>query len=187
VQPVISKSQARAAWKARLATGQQWPSERVCERIARDECFRKARYVALYAPRLGEVDLLSLWGKTPQVFLFPKVISSTEMAFYSVNSLDELTPGYGGILEPPATKPVVDWSPEDVFLVPGVAFDCEGARVGSGAGYYDRFLARTPSAFYGVAWEAQVWKEALAQDAFDVRMRAVFTEKRAIFRGQVLP
>ncbi len=109
------------------------------------------------------------------------------MEFFPVRSLEELRPGFGGILEPPLTNPVRDWGENDLFLVPGLAFDAFMARVGSGAGFYDRYLALLISRFYGVCWSSQLSKEPLDQDPNDVRMGAVITEKGAIFRGQVRP
>ena len=100
------------------------------------------------------------------------------MAFYTLESLERLAPGYAGILEPPpqGERQVGDWGKEDLILVPGFAFDMGGGRIGSGHGYYDRFLSRVETLKWGVCFSAQVLKEPLAQDPTDVRMDAVVTE-----------
>ena len=73
----------------------------------------------------------------------PKVMGS-EMVFIWLSSFDELAPqGAFGILEPIEDGPVAD-DETALMLMPGLAFDYEGHRVGYGGGYYDRFLAREP-------------------------------------------
>lgn len=100
------------------------------------------------------------------------------MTFYRVESLDELQAGYAGILEPPAdpARAVTGWKSTDLILVPGYLFDAHGGRIGSGHGYYDRFLAGVPARKWGVCFSHQISKERLAQEPTDVRMDAVCSE-----------
>lgn len=180
---LVSKSDARALWKQERARRADWPSDAVCERIASDPAFHAAKRVGLYAARPGEVDVFPLWRLRPQACVFPKVISPTSMAFHAVDSLSELKPGFAQILEPMGGKRVDQWEPGDWILVPGAAFDEKGARVGSGAGFYDRFLVGVSVRPVGVGWESQIAPTGLAQDPTDVRMWAVFTESRVLKIG----
>ncbi len=93
------------------------------------------------------------------------------------NPFDEelLTPApYGG------RQPLVDAvavSP-DVLLVPVLGFTAQGARLGQGAGHYDRYLAQHPAVVpIGVAWDSQLC-DALPQEAHDIPLRAIATPSR---------
>jgi 5-formyltetrahydrofolate cyclo-ligase len=65
----------------------------------------------------------------------------------------------------------------DLALVPGLAFDASGRRLGHGGGHFDRLLARTAGLRAGVAFEVQMVRR-VPVDAHDVNMDAVITDKR---------
>ena len=97
----------------------------------------------------GEI-LREALGKGKQVYV-PKVIQDTEiseMRFYRIGSMEELQEGYRGIREPSGTSQVYCYKEEDaertLLLMPGVAFDRFGCRIGYGKGFYDRFLEGKP-------------------------------------------
>jgi len=73
----------------------------------------------------------------------PKVYGE-EMRFIYITDMAQTAPGYAGIPEPIADGPVAD-DPEALVLMPGLAFDPEGHRIGYGGGFYDRFLAAEPN------------------------------------------
>ncbi|MDP1970684.1 MAG: 5-formyltetrahydrofolate cyclo-ligase, partial [Methylobacter sp.] len=106
-----------------------------------------------------------------------------KLGLWRLEDFAELVPGMWGILEPPKQR----WgelgkevAPEqlDCVMVPGVAFDRNGGRLGNGAGYYDRLLkrVRADAVLIGVCFEAQL-VEQVAMDAHDVAMDIVMTEK----------
>lgn len=68
----------------------------------------------------------------------------------------------------------------DFIIVPGIAFSMQGDRLGSGYGYYDRFLKRADTAYrLAVAWECQL-KDTLPAETHDIKMHAILTESRFI-------
>ena len=97
-----------------------------------------------------------------------------------VRSVEDLAPGYRGIREP-APKTPVDPADAGVVLVPGVAFDARGARLGYGGGFYDAFLAELDPATprIGLCFDLQVVDEVPSGTA-DERVQIVITERRVI-------
>ena len=121
----------------------------IVERLLALPDLRKAETVFAYMSLPGEVQLQDFLvrcrseGKRTAV---PKLVKgSREMHFYQVDSADCLREGAMHILEPdPERCPCLD-SEEDAFMVlPGLAFDASGGRVGYGGGYYDRYLEKHP-------------------------------------------
>lgn len=100
------------------------------------------------------------------------------LAIHRVDDLDRLRPGIWQIPEPdPATCPVVtDLSVLDLILVPGVAFDARGGRLGYGGGFYDKLLVDATRAFRLVgAYGFQV-VAAVPMEAHDQRVDRIVTE-----------
>lgn len=98
----------------------------------------------------------------------------------------DLQPGAWGILEPrPECVRPVDPGEIDLVIVPGVAFDSGGNRLGYGGGFYDRFLPRTrPGTLYiAPAFEVQVVDDVFP-GSHDVPVHGVFTEERVIRPGR---
>jgi len=96
-------------------------------------------------------------------------------------SFAALSFGRFGILEPPLGAPVLPLNQLDFVLVPGVAFDSSGKRLGRGKGFYDRLLAETNNACIkcGVALEEQ-FVAAIPAEAHDVAMNFILTPSRWI-------
>ncbi|HEU4699069.1 MAG TPA: 5-formyltetrahydrofolate cyclo-ligase [Gemmatimonadales bacterium] len=106
-----------------------------------------------------------------------------------LDSLDELTPARFGLLEPAPEVCLLEGrtcavEAVDLFVVPGVAFDRAGGRLGFGRGYYDRLLAgaRPDAVRVGLAFEAQL-VERVPTDPYDVPMDLVITEAAVHRRG----
>jgi 5-formyltetrahydrofolate cyclo-ligase len=74
-----------------------------------------------------------------------------------------------------------------VFLIPGVAFDVRGVRLGRGQGWYDRTLSSCSGAVrVGLAYELQV-VAAVPEEAWDMRMHALATEARLLWLAELAP
>lgn len=98
------------------------------------------------------------------------------MEAVAVASLDSLATGRLGLRIPDDGCPTVEPQLLDIILVPGVAFDLSGARLGMGAGYYDRYLMRVPGAVLaGIAWGFQIVQE-LPQERHDIPVKWLVTE-----------
>ena len=139
--------------------------------------------VAAFAATQTEVDLSHLYEsllRSNVRLFFPRVMGPGQMVFARVQSLDDLEPGAFGILEPRGEPAAVESI--DAFLVPGLAFDGHGVRLGFGGGYYDRALEAflEPSAdrplLIGVGYSWQVVDVELPVDEWDVRLSHVATE-----------
>jgi 5-formyltetrahydrofolate cyclo-ligase len=156
------------------------PGDAACALLLAHPIFQAARRVGVYGARTGEINLQALWRARPEACVFPKVLSKTQMEFRTLSSWQDLRPGYARILEPFGGESVADWSATDLILVPGYGFDTHGARVGSGGGYYDRFLATCPAKPWGIGWDEQIVSGKLAQESTDVRMRGLCTQSRIL-------
>ncbi len=161
-------------------------SRAVCEQIAQSRRFRGARHVALYAARIGEVDPVALTttdhGADAPAFYYPRV-EGEELVFRRGTAL-ELQPGRFGMPEPAADATALAGdAAAAIILVPGLAFDRRGARLGTGKGYYDRALPKHPSALrIGLALEAFV-VDRVPDDPWDVAMDAIATERQFLIVG----
>ncbi len=107
-------------------------------------------------------------------------VRGEEMEFVAIHSMEELVPGAMQILEPAAGT--VIRADEGLMLMPGLAFDLQGNRVGYGAGYYDRYLDRYDSGgLYKVAYafDFQILDRIQAEE-HDRRVDAIVTDSRII-------
>ena len=143
--------------------------------------YSRAQVLALYAPIHHEVDTSSLAAQAlsaGKTLLYPAVEGSG-LQFRQVHSLDELTPGRYGIPEPAGEA----WGPElsDLFVVPGVAFDQSGRRIGYGKGYYDKSLHRLEGSgrLVGFCYDLQLFEEIVGEP-HDVTMDIIVTESRVV-------
>ena len=94
-----------------------------------------------------------------------------------VTVLSQLAPGCQGILEPGAETPVVSPGEVDLILVPGMAFDPTGGRLGRGKGYYDRFLGNGKT--IGVCYQSALLPQ-VPMEAHDRRVDAIVTDQTII-------
>lgn len=144
--------------------------------------FRDAKRVLLYCSVKGEPDLSPLMhtliSKGREAVL-PKVRGS-ELELLSVDSPGSLVRGRFNIPEPISGKRV-DPSQLDLVIVPGVAFDRRGFRIGFGKGYYDRLLKKVKAPKVGVAYSFQVLNE-VPRDTWDEPVDIIVTEKSIIRR-----
>lgn len=120
-------------------------SRRLGELFFECELYRQAKTIYGYLPYNQEVRTVPMLQQALQDgkrVAVPKVYGE-EMKFIYMDDLSQVAQGYAGIPEPVADGPVAD-DPTALVLMPGLAFDREGRRIGYGGGFYDRFLASEP-------------------------------------------
>lgn len=156
--------------------------------LGAEEVIRAPR-VALYAAlpdELPTADLFHELRRAGKVCLLPRVESvelGRRLAFCAVERWEDLLPGSFGVREPPEGCGEFRPARGDVVIVPGVAFDAEGWRLGWGAGHYDRAFppgAADAPLLFGLGFEAQR-VESVPHDSRDRRMDAIVSE-RGIWR-----
>jgi 5-formyltetrahydrofolate cyclo-ligase len=151
--------------------------------LALDEYVR-AECVALYAPAHNETDTLLILAdafQTGKRVLYPAVCGH-QMVFRRVERVEALQEGTFGILEPCPTGVDHQADEADLIIVPGVAFDLSGHRIGYGKGFYDRFLhhpGRTAH-LVGLCHDFQLIDGVIPADIHDIPMEMVVTDTRII-------
>lgn len=123
---------------------------------------------------VGLTEVLACYATSKQLYL-PKVVGDS-LTLHAYSGPDDVRRGAYNILEP-ITPAMTTWSDIDVIVVPGVAFDSEGYRLGRGKGYYDRFLSevhkqRLSPYLIGVCFDFQ-YVVAVPYEAHDWRMHEV--------------
>lgn len=161
----------------------------LCRRLLEHQRVAAAETVLLYWSLPDEVcthalvEELAAMGKT---VLLPKVVSGTEMTLHRFTSVDDMVRGAYGILEPAGAAvdiaEVAEMAlPADgagkgrrvVAVVPGVAFDAAGHRLGRGKGYYDRLLGQLPGLYtIGLCYPFQMVHKVPAE-LTDIQMNEV--------------
>lgn len=148
----------------------------VIDRLWKEPHFAKAKTVMLYCALPDEVDtreLLDRCVEEGKKVLLPKVTGDTTMELRQYTGSADLAVGAFGILEPSGNT-FTDFDTIEVAVIPGMAFDSSGNRLGRGKGYYDRFLSMLPARIYkiGVCFDFQKFKHIPA-DTTDIRMDLV--------------
>lgn len=182
-----SKADLRRAQRTLLrqipAEVRQTASAAVAERLLQQPFWIAARAVMLYMPLPDELDLRACLAeglRTGKIMVLPRFRAETGTYGAAVVTDPEgLRPGPYGIPEPPVDSPWVPLNQLDLVLVPGLAFDASGTRLGRGKGFYDRLLAETHGAKCGVALEAQLLP-VLPRDANDIAMDYLLTPIRCL-------
>ena len=159
----------------------------VCDNVTCIPEFRDAACVALFASLPDEVSTRPLFDASREDgkrCLLPRVIEMGELEFAEVARWEDLRRGRYDVPEPPAGSIPASLSDASVVVVPGVAFDGSGGRLGRGAGYYDRALSgldRAGCLVIGVGLARQRVDEVPRGD-FDQIVDVVVTE-REVLRG----
>lgn len=117
---------------------------RAARQLAELPEFQRAGRVALFASLHDEIDTHPLFDQVRlagKPCLFPRCLPDDRLEFARVEQWEELVPGRYGVSEPPRERAAEPLGAGDLVVVPGVAFDRRGRRLGRGRGYYDRTLS----------------------------------------------
>ena len=176
---MVTKDSLRSQFRACIPSPelQLRLSQKLCEHLSHNPNLVNAKNIGVFAARKNEPALFDLLSFFPKKLSFPKVYGKS-LIFSPLFKLTDLVPGYREILEPKDSGQVTQFLPGDCILVPGICIDIWGARLGSGLGYYDRFLSVLPPEVFkiGVIWETQLSSVRLPQEPHDIRMDLICTE-----------
>ncbi len=194
----MTKQEIRAEvrHKRKALSEQEWreKSHRICQTICSLPAYQQAHVIYAYLAKPGEVLLDELiqdaWQQGKQVAV-PKVLGA-EMDFFALRDLSEVEIGCMGIREPLSREVV---RPEEtaekgipadggavaaaaLMLLPAVAVDEQGHRVGYGGGYYDKYLEKYPDLVkMAVVFGFQVYPQVPAEP-FDIPLDRIVTEEK---------
>ena len=193
MEPLEVKKQIREQAHAnRKAQENKEPlSEAICEQFIAQEEFAAAQTVMVYIDVRTEVRTRQHLPKLltgDKRIVVPYCVDG-ELELFLLEDMEELSVGMYKILEPKEglrgrPEKRIDVKGLDLIMVPGVAFDSRGARMGHGFGYYDKLLehARPDAPLVALAFECQIFPEIPTQ-SHDIFMDKIITEK-TIYQGK---
>lgn len=151
------------------------------ERLINDSVFKAADIIFAFVSKDIEVNTHEIikhcFAHSKRVAVPLCNASENSMDFYCITSFDDLVQGCYGISQPnpKKCKKVCDFS-SAICLVPGLAYDRNGFRVGFGKGYYDRFLTDFPGTTVGLCYSCCI-EDELPRSLYDRSVDLVVTEK----------
>ena len=171
------RKQIREAKRAVPFSEKERRSTAIMHQVEQLPCFLEAKVVLLYWSMVDEVqthDFVNRWYRQKTLLL--PCVDGDDLLLRQYTGPECLKAGEQfGISEP--TGPVYTQVDQvEMIVVPGVAFDRKGNRMGRGRGFYDRLLKSTPNAYkVGVAFDFQMLDD-IPMEPFDVPMDDVITE-----------
>ena len=148
------------------------------------EIFKNARVIHIFIAKPDEPDTRQIiencWISGKRVAVPLVLPNSFNLIHSEIKSFDRLIFGMYGIQEPSPENRII-MTPEmfDMVIIPGIAFDRKGGRLGQGKGYYDRFLEATSAFRLALAFDCQLIK-AVPTESHDVPMNAILSESGII-------
>ncbi|MCJ2543290.1 5-formyltetrahydrofolate cyclo-ligase [Thermostichus vulcanus] len=153
-------------------------SQKISAHLARNPYLLEAKTILAYVAFGSEVDLGSLFAALPEKrWGIPRCLPHRQMQWHRYNP-EALVRNRFGLLEPAPSSEVLDPDAADLILVPALACDRVGGRLGYGGGYYDRFLQNRLTPKWGIVPQACLLEDPLPQDDWDQRLDGIQTENR---------
>lgn len=159
-------------------------SREILRRLVSLNEYKSANLVLSYVSLPYEVDTFALLdcavrdGKKVAV---PRCVNGKpHINFYYISSLEDLSEGSFGILEPEPNPEKLCRSRTGLCVLPGLSFDRRGTRLGYGKGYYDRFLQNFKGTMVGICFSEVLSKSPIPRGRFDVPAEIIVTEKEII-------
>ena len=151
--------------------------------------FLEARIALLYVNNANEVNTHSILKRCfdyNKILVLPLINSNIqEFRLLKIDNLDfDLKPGPNGVLEPDIERcKTVPIECIDIAIIPGVAFDEKGGRIGSGDGYYNRLIPKLPitTRKVSLAFDSQILPQ-VPTESHDKYVDIIITEKRIIYK-----
>lgn len=174
------KTALRKEIRARLKemTPEQCKKESDCiwQQLCDESAFKEAKTILLYWSLDNEVDthaFIEEWCDKKTILL--PVVNGDTLDLKVYEGIETMKEGAYGILEPTGAI-WTDFNKIDLCIIPGVAFDKSGHRMGHGKGYYDRLLEHLKTEKIGVCYSTQIVEE-IPTDPWDKEMSAVIYGK----------
>ena len=187
--PTLTKEKKALRLMIRATMRAQWTeeyrqkvSQKVCQQIETFLPFVRSQCIALYCAMHDEVDLTDILEryKEEKTLVIPRV-EGEDINFYHYQPDSLITSEDYKILEPTAAfQEAIDPSDIELILVPGLAFDPRGGRMGRGKGFYDRFFARCPQALRVAVTSSLQIVDKIPLDPWDVLMHYIITEDKIL-------
>jgi 5-formyltetrahydrofolate cyclo-ligase len=153
-------------------------STALCQRLSDWAVLQEARTVLTYIAFRNEIDLALLFERLPGIdWVVPRVVGR-RLVLHPYDPARLVRHRYG-MLEPAADLPTAEPGALDLVLVPGVAYDRRGGRMGFGGGFYDGFLPTTPALRAGITYDRCLVDE-LPCDEHDQRMDWIVTSTETL-------
>jgi 5-formyltetrahydrofolate cyclo-ligase len=173
------RKEISAKIKATAPEKRKMDSEKLCANLRQQSFFQTAASILFFAPLPEEPDL---WPLLNEVLATKKLVAlpcfDSENEAYVPRRVDdihvEIVSGKFGIREPAPTCIAIPLRDLDLVLVPGVAFDTRGHRLGRGKGFYDRLLQNFTGKKIGIAFDEQI-VEAVPKEENDVQVDLIVT------------
>lgn len=179
---INTKSQLRNKFKSIRDTlpFKESKSEAICEKFLNSDIYKSSSNILLYSPIKSEVDIGFILNKAlsdGKRVAFPLCLDKCgSMEFYYITSEEDLINGTFGIKEPRSNCEKASCDSLSVCLVPGIAFDLFGTRLGYGKGYYDRFLKGFCGISVGISYhDCTVY--CLPKSEHDIKVNYLITDK----------
>ena len=154
----------------------------ICNQFRKLASFRFAKIILAYYPLADEVDITSLLKEALAAgkrVALPRCHDANLMDFYYIESFDDLESGAYGIMEPKESCEIYSLATEQpsIMLIPALAYDKFGYRLGYGRGYYDRYVNRFGGAKAGLCYRAFFKDAPVPRGRYDMAVDYVVTEK----------
>ena len=160
-------------------------SKIINDRVISSKEYQISQTIGAYYPIGSEVktfDIIRHSIENKKNIALPRVIDSTEIKFFKVieDKFEQIkfTKGKYGIYENSTSNTIINKI--DLLIIPGIAFDMNGNRIGYGKGYYDRYLSLgNANCIMGLAYETQIVNN-IPNNEHDIPVDFIITEKRII-------
>lgn len=153
---------------------------RIWKKLLNFKLFRKAGKVLFYISKSSEVDtrkIIQESGFRLQKHIIAPKVAGRKLKLFEITCFKDVGKGAFGILEPKKHCKKINPQDIDLAIVPGIAFDKKGHRIGYGKGYFDRLLRKMKCKKIGLAYDFQI-VDKIPKTAYDIPVDFIITDKK---------
>ena len=175
----LLRDQYRRRLRAISAADRQAESRQIAQKLS-EYLHGQSGYWSLYYPLDDEPNLLECVEQCPQVqWVFPRVRSTGDLSFFQVQSLGDMAANSWGLVQPdPEVSTEIPARQVAGYIIPALAYDSFGVRLGRGGGYYDQTLKSLSGLKVGVIYSSGVSPDPLPREDHDQCMDVVVSAKQ---------